>query len=123
MSDTPRTDAAETHFSVGLVPMDFARQLERELNEAKRDIATATDVLTQCNKWAEEAKPLLERGGQMERERDQWKQCAEEFFKLIEDQKLVRNTDSDNDAQKFFVQANRIVKALSTFNQLKENKT
>lgn len=44
MSDTPRTDAAEIRCvdepvePLGMVEVDFARQLERELNEAKNQI-------------------------------------------------------------------------------------
>ncbi len=43
MSDTPRTDAAEYDFYYGHfgVEPDFARQLERELNEANRLLALA----------------------------------------------------------------------------------
>ena len=50
MSDTPRTDALE-HVQCEhcieeghkVVPVEFARQLERELNEARqRTVATAT---------------------------------------------------------------------------------
>lgn len=55
MSDTPRTDAADVpYFAIELprfpggsfdttihfVPSDFARQLERELNEANKSLAT-----------------------------------------------------------------------------------
>jgi len=39
MSDTPRTDAERTddYYCSGYVPEEFARQLERELAEAKKD--------------------------------------------------------------------------------------
>ena len=36
VSDTPRTDAA--HIGMGIVPRDFAQQLERELNAANERI-------------------------------------------------------------------------------------
>jgi hypothetical protein len=42
MSDTPRTDAEESDGWVGdalCVPGDFARQLERELNDLRTDAA------------------------------------------------------------------------------------
>lgn len=40
MSDTPRTDAA---CSLGYMPANFARQLERELNTAKELIREIRD--------------------------------------------------------------------------------
>lgn len=43
MSDTPRTDAA--HIGMGIVPRDFAQQLERELNEAKERIKRLEDII------------------------------------------------------------------------------
>lgn len=49
MSDTPRTDAqcyGATYYGVN-VSIDFTRQLERELNEAKDHISTLEDEISQ----------------------------------------------------------------------------
>lgn len=46
MSDTPRTDAAQ--FGTGRVSVDFARQLERELNESIKAIRDADLALHKC---------------------------------------------------------------------------
>lgn len=56
MSDTPRTDALQDHTSkLGLNSIerlhdfrDFARQLERELNEAKKDKARLNWIFKNC---------------------------------------------------------------------------
>lgn len=81
-SDTPRTNAQGDMRRGGLttifVTADFARQLKRELNECAR-------VLTLANKWIEEAKPLLEKGGKAERDCEQWKQMAEELARCVDD--------------------------------------
>jgi hypothetical protein len=58
-SDTPRTDSAAVgpvkllgikFFECGLVTADFARELERELNEANRRVAAKTALLTDACK-------------------------------------------------------------------------
>jgi hypothetical protein len=46
MSDTPRTDEAQ--FGTGRVSVDFARQLERELNESIKAIRDADLALRKC---------------------------------------------------------------------------
>ena len=57
-SDTPRTNAETVHRDDAyeivnppewkwVVPSDFARQLERELNEAKAHISTLEDEISQ----------------------------------------------------------------------------
>lgn len=46
MSDTPKTD--EVQFSTGRVSVDFARQLERELNESTKAIRDADLALHKC---------------------------------------------------------------------------
>jgi hypothetical protein len=46
MSDTPRTDEAQ--FGTGRVSVDFARQLERELNESIKAIRDADLALQKC---------------------------------------------------------------------------
>lgn len=73
MNDTPRTNSIPRrgpfhHYVVEDV-LEHARQLERE-------VAMATDVITKCNKWIEEAKPLLERGGTAERTLEKLRQLT-----------------------------------------------
>ena len=53
MSDTPRTDAVKTNagyqpFETKVVPLDFARQLERELNELQSAMTVARLELDNC---------------------------------------------------------------------------
>jgi hypothetical protein len=43
MSDTPRTDEAQ--WGTGKVTINFARQLERELNEAKANADALADAI------------------------------------------------------------------------------
>lgn len=80
MSDTPRTDAQEKLFfssisgledpSRNYVPVDFARELERELLEAKEQARLAWE------RHAEKDRAY----GEMIGERDKWQQMAEEFY-------------------------------------------
>lgn len=70
MSNTPRTDAEASHVSVGrmgeiliwpsiggaYVTADFARQLERELNEARQ---TIEDVCTGGKLWCDKCQQNL----------------------------------------------------------------
>lgn len=65
MSDTPRTDAATvtTDFITGapVVPSDFARQLETELNEAiRRKDAISKRAEAMCCELVETSKQLVE---------------------------------------------------------------
>lgn len=67
MSDTPRTDAARLcHFDEPVVPLDFARQLERELAEMQRE-------------------NLVRQRSEMDlcQERDAWRACAERLAKVL----------------------------------------
>ena len=73
MSDTPRTDAEESHGfdehggDQVLVSADFARQLERELNEAKRDANNCRQIIST---YCDEVDALT-------KDRNHWKQRAE----------------------------------------------
>lgn len=49
MSDTPRCDAEE--WTDGTIPADFARQLERELAEAKAEIERMRKVVDAAIAW------------------------------------------------------------------------
>ena len=51
MSDTPRTDEAQ--FGTGRVSVDFARRLERELNEANQRIKSLIEERDRANRLAE----------------------------------------------------------------------
>lgn len=77
MSETPRTDRnarAKTH---GIVDADFARQLERELAAAQREIERLKEDRYQAEKAVEElADNLANARDEIERikyERDEWK--------------------------------------------------
>lgn len=52
MSDTPRTDAATKGGEVLYVNVEFARQLERELNEANRKLQWQVEATTRYEKKA-----------------------------------------------------------------------
>ena len=56
MSDTPRTDAEWTddYYCSGYVPEEFARQLERELAEAKRNYMEL--IMSVGNKYPNETR-------------------------------------------------------------------
>lgn len=65
-TSTPRTDAIWfkrkwTHQA------DVMHSLHALAGYLEGEVALATDALEKCNKWIEEAKPLLERGGENER--------------------------------------------------------
>lgn len=100
MSVTPRTDEAGLIYAKWKEPPvcgSFARQLEREL-------AQCADVLTKCNKWIEDAKPLLERGGEAER-------ALESLLKRYVD--LVNCGDCGNwnpETEQEVVEARRVLK-------------
>ena len=73
ISDTPRTDAEEYESQdepvakLGAVDVDFARQLERELNAANVEIERLTAKVAQLYEGAEEAKQRIK---QLEEEND-----------------------------------------------------
>ena len=59
MTDTPLCnqcfeEAQDFHKSALVVPLDFARQLERELNAAKAALSGRTVSCSNCNAMAEE---------------------------------------------------------------------
>jgi hypothetical protein len=85
MSDTPRTDKAiiTLEFESGMfskleyVTIDFARQLERELNEAKARLHDyASSVI-------DNREECLNQSMAFANERDEWKACAEELAKSL----------------------------------------
>jgi len=55
-TDTPRTDAYNN--SLGVVPSDFARQIERELNESRADVERLRRQLVRSIEIAEETWKL-----------------------------------------------------------------
>jgi phage shock protein A len=70
MSDTPMTDGRKYGYSgdgTELVSADFARQLERELNEARQTIANLEASRALANEGA----------ARQAQSRDEWRQCAE----------------------------------------------
>jgi hypothetical protein len=89
MNDTPRTDKAIVvlEFESGpiskieAVPTDFARQLERELNEAKKEVAAANRG---AKTNAHVNQELAKRSVNFASERDEWKQCAEELKRALD---------------------------------------
>jgi hypothetical protein len=58
MSDTPETDAKAIHDGE-VVPVGFARKLERERDEAKAKLQQWQDI-----------------ADEIERERNEWRECA-----------------------------------------------
>lgn len=103
MSDTPRTDAAFTsickrfrvvdglinHYDEDHVPADFARQLERELNEAMRELRYAKDGESTARKISHAAQIerdlVQEKLLKAENEHHQWQQCAAELASLLKE--------------------------------------
>lgn len=62
MSETPRTDAkhvAEENYDCHefLVPADFARQIERELAEARAELARAMRLVEAVKAWRGNRNP------------------------------------------------------------------
>jgi hypothetical protein len=49
VSDTPRTDEQHAEFPMGGFTLDFARQLERELAEARDQLAGASKLMNACD--------------------------------------------------------------------------
>lgn len=115
MSDTPRTDAiAEDGCSIS---PDFARKLERELNEMKlrlglrfEEVATHS---SRCHLWHIDcANVRLEKAWA---EIDQWKQCAEHLASVISEGEEVWH----NDRTEVSICNDSVDAALSRFNKLK----
>lgn len=66
MSDTPRTDANESvtcKEGDPCIAPDFARKLERELNDAKAALSGRTVSCSNCNAIAEELAELKNKAG------------------------------------------------------------
>jgi len=64
ISDTPRTDAkrsGDKHFMGDWVNVNFARQLERELNAAASEIERLTNKVAQLYRGAEEQNQRIKR--------------------------------------------------------------
>ena len=74
MVDTPRTDEAQ--FGTGRVSVSFARQLERELNEANDRIKRMEEENNELR--AEEAR-LLNTNGELERRIKRLEEVAEDL--------------------------------------------
>ena len=73
-SKTPRTDEAQ--FGTGRVSVDFARQLETELNEANRKLETIAfhcDILSLCETVAKQSSAIES----LKASRDEWRKVAE----------------------------------------------
>ena len=106
MSDTPRTDAElekTTKFSLGVtttphaVSDGFARQLERELNEAKNSIATLRELRDLDDKLIIERDQLRAEVDRLKvhpanqdvldllEQRDQWRECATQLLRTLDD--------------------------------------
>jgi hypothetical protein len=47
---------------------DWCHEACAEVDRLRADVALATETITKCHKWIEDAKPLLERGGEAERQ-------------------------------------------------------
>lgn len=101
---TPRTDAADTYEMLGvarsLVPIDFARTLETELQTATATIARLTREVEDTKRKQYEAEGIAEdrrtdldatlaKVAELERERDTWK----EHSRLSEDQLAARDAE------------------------------
>ena len=108
-NDTPRTDAeiANTgeEFLKFFLP-EFARQLERELNEANarldERLGRKTTHTERCHLWHIDC--AVRRFDAMTKERDAWRKCAEKFAALVKSGEEIWHDDqlkiaiSDDDA-------------------------
>jgi hypothetical protein len=91
MSDTPETDAKAIHDGE-VVPVGFARKLERERDEERAEFARHREELEKTRTELE-----LWRDGNIVREedkveREQWRECAEKLARL-----LRQRIDHDDD--------------------------
>jgi hypothetical protein len=78
-SDTPRTDAAQFDF-LGTIPTEFVRQLERDLNEAKKQAKElGFQVEEACLKLIEQHDKSVALTSDL----DQWKQMAGELLDTL----------------------------------------
>lgn len=99
MSDTPRTDS-EVVINHGIWPVqvaghlnakvraDFARQLERELNEAKKKLFHAEIEAAGTAVEREANNKLISELRQCDADRDRWKAMAEELAKALNNELL-----------------------------------
>ena len=82
MSDTPRTDAHIHSSATPMEDLNFARQLERELNEAKKQVAAANKG---AKTNAHVNQDLAKRSVNFAQERDEWRKCAEDNDRWMRD--------------------------------------
>ena len=89
-SDTPETDAEHARFPMGGFTLDFARRMERERDEARRQLSEVTDERDKLKAMLtkEQGVVTISKNGyvqELERERDEaradairWQSIAEE---------------------------------------------
>lgn len=94
-SETPRTDAEEFvakeeayDCSTMVVSVDFARELERELNESKKRILDMEDSLTVAHlsgfhERNSEVRALIKERDALKEEVEKWKRMAEWFYEYV----------------------------------------
>jgi chromosome segregation ATPase len=96
--DTPRTDAAARYQTGIAVDVEFAKQLEHELNEAKAQyeksdterrafIADLEGVITGLRLELEATKQMVHMSSRdinrLEQDRDRWRECARELAREL----------------------------------------
>jgi hypothetical protein len=109
MSDTPETDEQFKSFPAYFEIDLFCRKLERQRDEARAERDEASELLASEKITRNH---IIRRSVQVERERDEWRECAEKLAEIIgaPDEMESRLWKTDDE----------INEAWSVFDQLKE---
>ena len=121
-ADTPETDAyiafAKTPHAQA-VHIDFARKLERERNKYEEDLVTIVDAILKRDGRGVFNMSAIDRLAELhaaERERDEWRECAEGLILYAREARTKAKAVAD----KWGSEINRLNADIAHFERLKE---